>query len=216
MNDKTSPDNIVPAEAGENISFNQELVRKATHLGALVIPAGYYFLGLERFTAFLIMLIIGLAMLLIDIARIRNWPIWTNFFSHILGAVIRKHEKDGDFTGATYILLTSCATIALFSKPIAIAALSFIIVGDSFAAVIGRRFGRIRFSNKTLEGTLGCLAGTVIVAVLAPGIPLSVGLLGAVVATLVEAWPLGVDDNVSVPLMSGLAMTMVTILGLFN
>ncbi|HEX2896760.1 MAG TPA: hypothetical protein VHP63_01755 [candidate division Zixibacteria bacterium] len=215
MNEKTLPDNTVTG-AGENISFNQELIRKATHLGALVIPAGYYFLGLNRFTAFLIMLLIGLTMLLIDIARIRNWPIWQNVFSHILGKVIRKHEKDGDFTGATYILLTSCATIALFSKPIAIAALSFIIVGDSFAAVIGRRFGRIRFSNKTLEGTLGCLLGTVLVALFAPGIPLSVGLLGAVVATLVEAWPLGVDDNVSVPLMSGLAMTMVTILGLFN
>jgi len=206
----------VSVGADDNISFRQELIRKATHLGALVIPAGYYFLGLERFTAFLIMLIIGLGMLLIDITRIRNWWLWTNVFSHILSRVIRKHEKDGDFTGATYILLTSCATIALFEKHIAIAALSFIIVGDSFAAVVGRRFGRIRFANKTLEGSLGCLLGTVIVALLTPGIPLSIGLLGAVVATLVEAWPLGVDDNVSVPLMSGLAMTMASILGLFG
>ncbi len=206
----------VSVGADEHISFRQELIRKATHLGALVIPGGYYFLGLERFTAFLIMLVVGLGMLLIDIARIRNWRLWTNVFSYILARVIRKHEKDGDFTGATYILLTSCATIALFEKSIAIAALSFIIVGDSFAAVIGRRFGKIRFANKTVEGSLGCLLGTVIVALLTPGIPLSIGLLGAVVATLVEAWPLGVDDNVSVPLMSGLAMTMVSILGLFG
>ncbi len=204
----------VSACTDDNISFRQELIRKATHLGALVIPGGYYFLGLERFTAFLVMLIIGLGMLVIDIARIRNWRLWTHVFSHILARVIRKHEKDGDFTGATYILLTSCATIALFEKSIAIAALSFIIVGDSFAAVIGRRFGRIKFQNKTLEGSLGCLSGTILVALLTPGIPLSIGLLGAVVATLVEAWPLGVDDNVSVPLMSGLAMTMASILGL--
>lgn len=216
MSEKTYHDELVAVGDSEHISFRQELVRKATHLGALLIPGSYYLLGIERFSAFIVMLVIGLAMLLIDIARIRNWWLWKNVFTHIFSRVIRKHEKDGDFTGATYILLTSCATIALFEKPIAIAALSFIIVGDSFAAVIGRKFGRIRFAGKTLEGSLGCLVGTIIVALLTPGIPLSIGLLGAVVATVVEAWPLGVDDNVSVPLMSGLAMTMVTILGIFG
>lgn len=202
----------VSAGSNENISFKQELIRKATHLGALVIPGSYYFLGIDRLTAFLIMLVIGVGMLLIDISRLRNWWFWQNIASKVFGSVIRKHEKDGDFTGATYILLTSCATIALFSKPIAIAALSFIIVGDSFAAVIGRRFGRTKIGNKSLEGSLGCFLGTLIVAVFAPGIPLTIGLLGAVVATTVEAWPMGVDDNVSVPLMSGLAMTLAVFL----
>ena len=202
------------AETNDNISFKQELMRKATHLGALVIPGGYYFLGLERLTAFIIMLIIGLAMLLIDISRLRNWRFWRKIASKIFSSLIRKHEKDGDFTGATYILLTSCATIALFSKPVAIAALAFIIVGDSFAAVIGRKYGKIKMGNKSLEGSLGCFLGTVLVAIFAPGIPLTIGLLGAVVATIVEAWPMGVDDNVSVPLISGLAMTMALVLGL--
>ncbi len=206
----------VTVGADEHISFKQELIRKATHMGALVIPAGYYFLGLERNTAFLIMLVIGLGMLIIDIARMRGWWLWRKVFYYVIGPVIRKHEKDGDFIGATYILLTSCLTIFLYQKPIAIAALSFIIVGDSFAAVIGRKYGRIKFSNKSLEGSLGCLLGTMIVATLTPGISLSVGLLGAVVATLVEAWPFGVDDNVSVPLLSGLAMHMAIILKIFS
>lgn len=207
---------IVSAETSENISFKQELIRKATHMGALVIPGGYYFLHLERLTAFMIMLIVGLSMLLIDISRLRDWAFWRNFASKVFGKVIRKHEKDGDFTGATYILLTSAAAIALFAKPIAIAALSFIIVGDSFAAVIGRRFGRIKIGNKSLEGSLGCFLGTTLVAVFSPGIPLVIGLLGAVVATLVEAWPMGVDDNVSVPLISGLVMTTAIFLGPFG
>ncbi len=200
----------------ESISFKQELIRKATHMGALVIPSGYYFMGLERQTAFSIMLVIGVAMLIIDIARMRGWWLWRKVFCYVIGLVIRKHEKDGDFTGATYILLTSALTIFLFQKPIAIAALSFIIVGDSFAAVIGRRYGRIKFANKSLEGSLGCLFGTIIVASLTPGISLSVGLLGAVVATLVEAWPFGVDDNVSVPLLSGLTMHMAIMLKIFS
>lgn len=203
-------------EAREEIGFRQELIRKATHLGALVIPGAYYFLGIERKTAASIMLVIGLFMLLIDISRMRNWWLWRKVASHFIGSVIRKHEKEGDFTGATYILLSSALTIFLFQKPIAIAALSFVIVGDSFAAVIGRRFGRIKFGGKSLEGSLGCLAGTIIVALLTPGILLEVAVLGAIIATLVEAWPLGVDDNVSVPLMSGLAMHMAVVLNLFG
>ena len=127
-----------------------------------------------------------------------------------------KHEQDGDLTGASYILLTASVSIALFSKPVAIAAISFIIVGDVAAALIGRKFGRTKIGNKTLEGSLGCLAATFLVAVFAPGISLQVALLGALVATLVEAWPMGVDDNVSVPLLSGLAMTMFIVLSSIN
>ncbi len=114
----------------------------------------------------------------------------------------------GDFTGATYILLSVCLTVALYDKPIAIAAIAFIIVGDTLAALIGRRFGRHRFGNKSVEGSLACLAGTVIVAVIVPDLPIGIRLFGAVVATIVEALPLNIDDNITVPILSGLSMTL--------
>ncbi|MCK4301338.1 MAG: phosphatidate cytidylyltransferase, partial [candidate division Zixibacteria bacterium] len=82
------------------------------------------------------------------------------------------------------------------------------------AALIGRKFGRHRFWNKSLEGSLACLAGTLVVAALAPEIAWPIAVTGAVVATVVEALPLGVDDNVTVPILSGLSMTLlVRILG---
>ena len=36
--------------------------------------------------------------------------------------------------------------------------------------------------------------------------PIGIGILGAFVASLVEALPIEVNDNVAVPLVSGLAM----------
>jgi dolichol kinase len=96
----------------------------------------------------------------------------------------------------------------MFSKPVAVAALSFIIVGDTFAALIGRKYGRHRFGRKSVEGSLACLLGTVIVALLVPGLTLSVALAGAVVATVTEALSMNLDDNISVPIVSGLAMTL--------
>ena len=191
----------VPRTSGDNISFKQELLRKSTHIGALVIPGGYYFLGLEQATAFWILSGITLLMLVIDISRLRKWRFWRVLGSRVFSHMLRKPEQDGDLT-----------SVALFSKPGAIAAISFIIVGDVAAALIGRKFGRTKIGNKTLEGSLGCLAATFLVAVFTPGISLQVALLGALVATLVEAWPMGVDDNVSVPLLSGLAMTMFIVL----
>jgi dolichol kinase len=156
-----------------------------------------------------IMIPIAVVMLIIDIARLRQWRFWTSFARKIIGPLIRHHEQAGDFTGASYILITVCLTVALFTKPIAIAGLSFIIVGDTFAAIIGRKFGRHRFyRSKTVEGSLACLAGCLITAMLLPDIALSVAVIGAVVATIVEAFPLNVDDNVSVPLVSGLVMTL--------
>ncbi len=197
------------------ISFAQELLRKTTHMGAMVIPGGYYLLGLEKGGALSIMVPITLFMILIDISRLRQWGLWRHVFGKVFAPMIRAHEQAGDFTGATYILISACATIALFSKPIAIAALAFIIVGDSLAAVIGRRYGRHRFLNgKSFEGSAACLFGTVVVALVARylDLPVSIGLIGALTAAVIEALPLGVDDNISVPLVSGAIMTLSTAL----
>lgn len=197
-----------PATVRE-ISFIQEVYRKATHLGAMVIPMGYYLLGLDKGQALTIMVPITIAMVLLDIARLRDWRIWHNIFARPFSRMIRSHEQAGDWTGATYILTSACFTIGLYDKPIAIAALTFIIVGDSFAAVIGRRFGKHKFGRKSVEGSLACLFGTLLVAVLTPGLPWQVAVAGAFVATIVEALSTHIDDNISVPILSGLAMTLI-------
>ena len=196
------------SEAAQQISFTRELARKATHMGALSIPCGYYLLELSRGQALAIMIPITILMFLIDIARLRNWIFYRRIAKPIIGPMIRQHEMDGDFTGATYILLTACLAIALFEQPIAIAALAFIIVGDSFAAIIGRRWGKHRIGRKSIEGSLGCLLGTLIVAAITPGLAFWLAAAGAVVATVTEFLSVKIDDNVSVPLVSGLAMML--------
>jgi len=190
------------------ISFAQELMRKGTHMGALVIPGSYYYLDLDRVEMLAIMIPAALAMTIIDIARLRKWDLWEKLACRVIGPMIRPHEKAGDFSGATYILTTVCLAVALFDRPVAIACLAFIIVGDTFAALIGRRWGRHRFGHKSWEGSLACLASLLVVAWLTPDLPLTIGILGAIVATVVEALPWKIDDNVTVPLISGLVMTL--------
>ncbi len=189
-------------------------------MGALAIPSLYLWgLDSNKTIALSILVPIALFMTLVDVSRLRNWPMW-QLFRPLSGSMVRKHEEEGDFTGAFYILWMFCLVIAIFDPIIASISASFIIVGDTLAALIGRRYGKHRFRGKSLEGSLACLFGTLVVAYVGSSlfaIPLAITVIGAFVATIVEAIPDFIDDNLSVPLISALVMTLIApIFGLDN
>jgi dolichol kinase len=196
------------------ISLKGEIMRKATHLFAFIIPGVYYFFNLSKSEFVSIMIPMALIMIFIDISRLRNWKIFT-LFKWFMTPMMRKSEKYGsDFSGAFYILTTAALAAVFYSRDIFFAAMCFIIFGDPFSAIIGRFWGKHRFKNRSLEGSLAFFAAAGIFAIFAPGLPLSVSISGALVATVTEAVSFKVDDNVTVPLVSGLYMTlMLKILG---
>jgi dolichol kinase len=196
------------------LPYKGELLRKLTHIFALVIPCGYYFLRLEKGEALAIMIPISAAMVIIDIGRLRGWTIW-NWVAWFIAPMIRDHEKKGDFSGASYILVTSCFAIGLFSMPVAVASLAFIMAGDPASAIIGRRFGRHKYGRRSYEGSAAFLAASLIVAIVTPQLPWSITFIGAVVATVTEGLSSHIDDNASVPLVSGLIMQLLTATGYF-
>ena len=120
-------------------------------------------------------------------------------------------------TGSTTLLMSSLVCVLIFQKHIAVAALCFLIVGDTMAALVGKTYGRIKVFRKTLEGSLACLLTCIIVVLiirpyldaqnpLPANIGFVVGFIGAVVATLVELLPIPLDDNFLIPILSGAAM----------
>ena len=127
-----------------------------------------------------------------------------------------KESERRRITGATYIALASLVAFLIFDKPVAVAALFFLSLGDPLAALVGSRMGWMlgvrRFYGKSLMGTLAF----VIMALAAAGVlsasgvvPFHWGLVaGAVIAAIVELIPLMVDDNLTIPLVSGAAMTL--------
>ncbi|KPL03430.1 MAG: hypothetical protein AMJ73_07160 [candidate division Zixibacteria bacterium SM1_73] len=184
------------------ISLYNEFKRKAIHLVALAIPIGYFLL--PKLLSLLILTPFVLGSIVIDIIRLKRLPLH-GFLNRLIGPMLREHENS-DFTGSSYILTASLLSIILFDKSVAVAAISFIILGDIAAALIGRRYGKIKIKKKSLEGSFACLFMCVLVAVIVPGFPLWVGVVGAFVATVVEGITLPIDDNFSVPLISGLVM----------
>ena len=181
----------------------QELRRKSIHLLGLVFPILYVFT--TRYTATiavgaLLAIVLGVELLKVLL------PAFRGIFMRIFSPILRSQEQKGGLTGATYYLIGSFLCILLFDKTLAIVCLCFLTLGDLFAALIGKQWGRIKlFSRKSLEGSLACFIVCTAVALLI-GLHPVVAITGALVATLIELLPTGVDDNVTIPLISGLAM----------
>ncbi|HET9951349.1 MAG TPA: SEC59/DGK1/VTE5 family protein [Candidatus Eisenbacteria bacterium] len=184
-----------------------ELKRKAIHLASLAIPVGYYlspaswYVWWER--ALLASVILSLA---IEVFRL-NHPRTRHIFRHFFGELLRNHEE-ATLLGSTYLLIACLLSIHLFPKPVAVLALSFLIVGDTMAAIVGKWIGRVRIFGKTLEGSLACFAVCYGLTAVMPGIPFPVGLVGAAVATVFELLPIPLDDNFRIPLSAGFAMEL--------
>ncbi len=185
-----------------DISYLNESLRKATHLFALVIPIGYSLTN--RTVSLAVLLPLMVLFILLDTARIRGWGLWA-LAQPIWGRMLRPQESRR-YTGASYIMLAAVLAVIMFPKPIAICSLSFIIVGDTAGALIGRKWGKHRFRNRSFEGSAAFLLSSMIPAAIVPDVPLWVGIVGAFVATITEALSGDIDDNLSVPLVAGLIM----------
>jgi dolichol kinase len=191
-----------PSRTGD-ISIIGEIIRKLIHLGAIAIPIIYYFLDKQTI---LILLSMGLILsLILDYIRIFGNDSSKRFVHKYLGIMIRSKESK-DFIGATYILTGSIITIFLFDKSIAMAAIAFIVVGDTAGAIIGRLWGRVRFRNKSLEGSVSFFLACCVIAVIIPEMPYWILVIGAMTATIVEALTLHIDDNLIVPVTSAAIM----------
>jgi dolichol kinase len=152
-------------------------------------------------------------MIAFEIARFKS-DRFAKIFHVIFGFALRKHESKR-ITGATYVLVSFALCILLFPPLIAFWAMAFLSIGDTFAAIIGISFGKIKFprSSRTLEGSLACLITTFAFAKLT--IPASADrnylliiILGSITATIAEVLNIRFDDNITIPIFSGIVMTL--------
>lgn len=120
----------------------------------------------------------------------------------LFGRFLKQRERKV-LNAGSYLFISSLFAVFLLRREIAVCALSFAILGDTGAALVGMRFGRHRLWGKSLEGTFACLCICFAIALLIPHLPLLSRLLGPVVATLTELLPKGLDDNLVVPIVGG-------------
>lgn len=195
-------------------SYATELIRKGIHMSSLAIPVVYYFITRETALSILIplLLLFGIS----DLARIFI-PSFGSFYERWFGFLLRRHElaEQGHrrLNGATYVLLSATLCVWLFPKMIVLTAFAILIVSDTAAALVGRKFGKHRLvQNKSIEGTTAFFISALIVVAIAPKVqylPLEyfIGAVAALVGAVVEAVSGEmIDDNLSIPLSIALVM----------
>lgn len=201
-----------------SIDYKVEIIRKGIHLCSLSIPVIYYFITRELAITILVPLTVFAVVL--DLLRFLH-PSISKFFYKIFGSMLRDHEKDHDkrkLNGATYVLIAALIVVIIFPKVIAVTAFAVLIIGDIFAALIGRRFGKHKFLKKSLEGTTAFFVTACIVILLSPkveGLFLEyvIGIIAAGVGAIAENLSYGfADDNLVIPLSVGFTMWLLYLL----
>uniref|UniRef100_A0A7C6EED7 Phosphatidate cytidylyltransferase n=1 Tax=candidate division WOR-3 bacterium TaxID=2052148 RepID=A0A7C6EED7_UNCW3 len=179
----------------------------------MVIPILYYIIPSQTVSV-IILVLVTIIFLTIDFLRLHLNPI-KGVFIILFGSLLRRREFSS-LTGGSYLLLASLVTLLIFNDTpgVFIAAISFLAIGDTTAAIVGLSIGRIKVFRKSLEGTLAGLASCIIVAYIVSilpdkSLPFRVAVWGGVAAALVEALPIEVNDNVVIPILSATVMQLV-------
>jgi len=202
-----------PADADQGVSLLQELIRKTVHLGGLIVPIAYANLAVTREGMSLLLAVGTLLIVVGDLSRYFRWWPWRFLGEPILGRVIRPHEQVRMLSGASWMAVGMLLAVVLYSRNIAIAAMVFCVVGDILAAVVGRLVGGKRiWGRKSWAGSTAFLTGCLAIGLVLPGSSYELIVIGAITATFAELAPIPFDDNLSIPVLSGGAMTLGTIL----
>lgn len=183
----------------------EELGRKLLHIAVGLIAFSLHYLG-SFWAAVLAMVAISFNVFLLP--RLGGKRLW------------REHERDfGQSIGMVLYPTAVLLLILIFWTRLEVAAAVWGILafGDGMAAIVGMALGRHKLpwnADKSWVGTLayvvfGGAGATVLLMWTTPGryeatFAVTVCLAAAVLAAILESLPQGLDDNLGVPLVSGL------------
>ena len=183
-----------------------EISRKFLHIFSSIIPLSYLWIFKDKSLVLALLLILSIFSILIEFFRFKIESI-NNIFKKFFNFMLRKNELKGSITGATWLIIGNLITIYLYPIYIAVPALIFLSIGDSFAALFGQRIPKLKIGNKSIIGTLAGIFSSLSIALLVNQIlPTYVIVIGAVTAMLVELIPSPLNDNLTIPILSGFIM----------
>ena len=191
--------------------------RTVVHVVSAFVAIGILFLVPSHWWAIGIAVPLAIFGWTLELLR-KDRPWFNARVMRILGPIAHPHEHRRVNSATWYC--SALALLALAFDPLASAiGLAALGVGDPIAALVGRRFGRVKLVHgRSLEGTLSfalvaTIAGTLVAMLFAPDLAWSVALLvaasGGVAGALAELLSLRIDDNFSVPMVGAGAATIV-------
>jgi len=180
-----------------------EFKRKIFHLLSLVYLGVYLSLG--RWNAAIAIGAWFVIVTIVEWIRLRN-PSLNEWLMAFFGGIHREKEMH-KMSGIVWTTLGCLATITLFGdRPRVVSAgILFLALGDGVAALAGRAWGTHKWpgldGKKSVEGSLACFLAC-LVSGFAVGLNPVATVAGAFAGTVFELFPVPIDDNLWLPLLS--------------
>ena len=182
--------------------------RKIYRIGAgIVFPVLYYFTPNKIIVEMLLLYLLGI-MTTLEVMRYISPSLWRTIAEHSKGTL---KVRQGMITGTTALLISNIIVIAFFDKQVAIVSLMYMLFGDTASAIIGTKYGKVKMGGKSLEGSLAFFITAMVLALIffqwgGFRIPLIILTLGAIAATITEALPIEINDNLTVALAAAIVI----------
>lgn len=179
-----------------------EYWRKACHsFAGLSISLAYLWLPKDIFSC--LFFPAAAIYIIIELARLKIK--WIERIYLLAAKNFLRDEEYSRPSAAFYFFVGSALTILLFPKQIAVGALIVLALSDTLAALVGRRYGKYRIWNKTLEGSMAFFISAWLILTLYFGCEPLKHLMPALAGTLAELLPCPINDNLLIPLVIGLS-----------
>jgi len=180
-----------------------QVYRKIWHLSFLWAPVAYY-VWLDNRLAVILSLAFLAFFFVLDIIRLR-WRRGNEIAYRHFSWLLREGERKG-FNTAIYFALSCLVCALFFEKRVTVLCITLLCVGDPIAAIVGSKYGSIRILNKSLQGSLACFVACFFAAqfLFDP----TIAFWAALTATFFELISSRLNDNLSIPIFTGLMVTM--------
>ena len=195
------------------------LIRKFWHMGSGALGLYLYLIsGKSTLQWAIVTMIIALAGFLIEYLRF-NFAWWKKMFLKLGAPFLRDSEKNS-ISGLPFYALGVSLSLFLFEKNIAILSILYLVFADPISSFVGIKLGKVKLvGGKSLEGTSAgfctCFLLTAIYSfnwtLGSTNILLGFSILGAIVGSLAELFSIYLDDNLTIPVISGLGLTLINI-----
>lgn len=187
----------------------RDIIRETIHIGGFFVPVVSWYLALNPSLAAFIIFIVTLLYIMSELARVMGYNVPVT--STITWNAAITPEIYEFVTSPIFFAVGIMLALIIFPVPVGYASIAIFTLGDGIATLFGKKLGRHVFpynKGKKIEGTLFGFLFAWLGATLFIVNPLK-ALVGAAVGMFVETLPTPVNDNLTIPLISGLTLLII-------
>jgi len=187
----------------------RDIIRETIHVGGFLVPVVSVYLVLSQSLVVFLILLVTLLYVMSELARMQGFNVPVT--STITWNAAITPEIYEFVTSPIFFAVGIMFAMVLFPVSVAYASIAIFTLGDSIATLFGKIFGKHVYpynKGKMIEGTIFGFVFAWLGASLFVN-PVK-ALVGAAAGMLVETLPTPLNDNLTIPLVSGLTLLILS------